>query len=54
MIWKKSIIPNKRYVDYLLSIFYNRNTEMELKIYNFSDFIIRKVDNTQKEYRDKK
>ena len=51
---EKSIIPNKRYVDYLLSIFYNRNTEMELKIYNFSDFIIRKVDNTQKEYRDKK
>lgn len=40
---EKQLINNQRFSNYLLGLFYDKNVEMEMQLYNFSDYIKEKL-----------
>lgn len=49
---EKDKTNKQRYLDYLIGLFYNRHSEMEMQLYDFSSYIFEKIKDIQREFRE--
>lgn len=53
-VFERELIQEQRYVDYLIGLYFHKNVEMEMQLYNFHPYVESKVDEHQETIRNKK
>lgn len=48
---EKNTMNYQRFTDYLFGVFSNRNAQMEMQLYGFEEYLLNKIDNSQRHLR---